>query len=104
MMPLVRMPFAISSSSLVKRALAFSFVISQPPKTLLLTHRAEKRRPPTLYDPLDLAAASRRDTGFALAVVDAKMVLEIAKLAVGLAVIAQRRSARLDGVVEHRLD
>src|SRR5258707_915568 len=72
--------------------------------TLLLTHRTEKRRPPVLHDPLDLAAASRRNALFALAVIDAEMVLEIAKLAIGPAVIAQRRSAGLYGVIEHRLD
>src|SRR5258708_39437829 len=72
--------------------------------TLLLTHRTEKRRPPILHDPLDLAATFRRNARFALAVIDAEMVLEIAKLAIGPAVIAQRGSARLDGVIEHRLD
>src|SRR5215467_14400137 len=71
---------------------------------LLLAHRAEERRPSILRDPLDGAPASLRNTGFALAVIDAEMVLEIARLAVGLAVIAQRRAARLDGSMEHRLD
>src|SRR5258708_31891661 len=32
------------------------------------------------------------------------MVRKIAQFPVGLAVTAQRRSARLDGVIEHRLD
>src|SRR5216683_2833101 len=106
MMPLACMPFAISSSSLVKRALVFSLVVMSHlnQKTLPLTHWTQKRRPPVLHDPLNLATASRRNARFALAVIDAEMVLEIAKLAIGLAVIAQRRSAGLDGVVEHRLD
>ena len=55
-----------------------------------LTNRAEKRRSPILGDPLHGAAASRRHAWFARAIIDAKMVLEIAKLPVGAAVIAQR--------------
>src|SRR5262249_37398331 len=71
---------------------------------LLLTHRTEERRSPVLHDPLDGAAASWRHARFTLTVIDAETMLEIAKLAIGLAVIAQRRSAPLDGVAEHRLD
>ena len=48
-------------------------------------------------------AAARR-ARLALAVIDAEVVLEIAELAVGAAVVAQRRAAGLDGVLEHRLD
>ena len=47
---------------------------------------------------------SRRRARLALAIVDAEIVLEIAELAIGPAVIAQRRAAGRDGVVEHRLD
>src|SRR5262249_12389981 len=54
-----------------------------------LTHRAEKRRAPVLHHPLHGAAASRCYTRFALAVIDAEMMLEIAKLAIGVAVVAQ---------------
>ena len=53
------------------------------------------------------AGSCRRSRGrafFALAVVDPEIVLEIAERAVGAAMIAQRRAAGLDRVVEHRLD
>src|SRR5258708_1176176 len=71
---------------------------------LFLAHRTEIRRTPALHDPLHRAVAARRNARFALAVVNAKMVLEISELAIGLAVIAQRRAAGLDGVIEHCLD
>src|SRR3954447_24814600 len=71
---------------------------------LLLTHRAEKRRPRPLHDAPDPALAFRGRTCRAGAVVDAERMLEIAEVAVGLAMIAQRRAAGLDGIVQHRLD
>jgi hypothetical protein len=37
-------------------------------------------------------------------VIDPEIVLEHAELAVGAAMVAQRRAAGLDGLVEHRLD
>ena len=46
----------------------------------------------------------RRRARLALAVVDAEMMLEHAEFAVGEPVIAQRRAAGLDRIVEHRLD
>ena len=41
---------------------------------------------------------------FAFAIVDLKRVLEITELAGGLAMIAQRRAAGRDGLVEHRVN
>ena len=69
-----------------------------------LAHRAEERRARALHDALDGAAATGRDAFLAGAVVDAERVLEIAEVAVGLAVIAQRGAAGTNRVVQHRLD
>src|SRR5687768_8363697 len=68
---------------------------------LLLTNRTEERRAPALHDALDGAFAAGRDAALALAVVDPEVVLEHAKRAVGQAVVAQRRAAGLDRIVEH---
>src|SRR5579871_1061727 len=65
------------------------------PPLLPLAHRTEERRSCVLHDPLYHPAASLRDAGLALSVVDAEAVLEVAEFAVGLAVIAQRRAAGL---------
>jgi hypothetical protein len=56
--------------------------------SLALAHRAEKRRSAGLDHAADGALAARRRAAFAGAVVDAEIVLEIAELAVGAAVIA----------------
>src|SRR5580700_8113696 len=71
---------------------------------LLLAARAIKRRAAVLHDALDCAAAAGRAAFFAFAVVDPEIMLEHAESAVGQLVIAQRRAAGFDGVVEHALD
>src|SRR5581483_3331119 len=71
---------------------------------LFLAARAKESRAAVLHDALDRAFASRRDAGLALAVIDAEIVLEIAERAVGAPMIAQRRAARLDRIVEHGSD
>src|ERR1043165_7389109 len=71
---------------------------------LFLTHRAEEGRARALHDAFDRALEFRRRAFLAGAIVDPERVLEIAEVAVGLAVIAQRRAAGLDRVVQHRLD
>src|SRR5439155_22674492 len=71
---------------------------------LFLAHRTKKRRTPGLHDAPHGALAARRYARLALAVVDAEVVLEQPKLAVGAGVVAQRGAAGLDRVIEHRLD
>ena len=71
---------------------------------LFLADRAEEGGASVLHDAAHGAVAARRRAGLTLAVVDPEMMLEIAEIAVGAAVIAQRRTAGLDGVVEHGLD
>src|ERR1043165_3438277 len=67
----------------------------------LLALRAPEGRAAVLGEALDHAPA----TAFlAFAVVDQEVVLEIAELAIGLAVIAQRRTAGLDPLVQPRMD
>src|SRR5689334_6498882 len=70
----------------------------------LLALRAPERRTAVLVEAADGAAAARRPAFFALAVVDLERVLEVAKLARGLAMVAQRRAAGLDRLVQHRVD
>ena len=67
----------------------------------LLAFRAPEGRTPVLGEPLDDAAASGGLAFLAFAVIDLKRMLEIAEFARGLAMIAQRRAAGLDGLVEH---
>src|SRR5262249_53025805 len=74
------------------------------PRLLALAHRAKERRPAGLDHAPDGAIAARRRAAFAGAVVDAEIVLEIAELAVGAAMIAQRGAAGGDRVREHGLD
>src|SRR6266542_3103326 len=64
-----------------------------PLRHLALADRAKKRRSAALHHAPDGAFAARRGAAFAGAVVDAEIVLEIAELAVGAAVIAQRGAA-----------
>src|SRR5262245_51650300 len=71
---------------------------------LLLTHWAEERGTSALHDAADRTGAARRHTLLTFAVVDAEVMLEVSELARGLAVVAQRRAALLDGIVEYRLD
>ena len=73
-------------------------------RALFLAHRAKERRAAGLHDAPDRAAAAGRRAWLALAVIDAEIVLEIAELAVGAAMVAQRRAAGRDRVLEHRLD
>src|SRR5262249_50311444 len=77
---------------------------SASPNGSLLAHRAEERRAPVLHHALHCPFAARGGAWFALAVIDAEMMLKISELAVRLAVVAQRRAAGLDRRVEHRLD
>src|SRR6185437_9011152 len=69
-----------------------------------LALRAPESRAAVLGEAADNAAAAGSSTCFAFPVVDLKRMLEVAKLAVGLAVIAQRGAAGLDRLVEHRAD
>src|SRR3954451_14747993 len=71
---------------------------------LLLAHRAKERRSAGLHHAFDGAAAIRRRARLGLAIVNPEIVLEIAQLAIGAAVIATRRAAGRDGVLEHGLD
>src|SRR4051794_20485826 len=71
-------------------------------RSSLLTHRTEKRAPRPLHDAPDRALAARRYAFLTGAVVDPEIVLEIAELAVGAAMIAQRRAAGADRIVEDR--
>src|SRR4051812_42409208 len=73
------------------------------PKSLL-ADRTEKRRARALYDALDRPLAFRRGALLTGAIVDAEGMLEIAEIAIGLPMIAQRRATCLDRVVQHRLD
>src|SRR5579884_426426 len=70
----------------------------------LLADRTVEGRARALDDAPDRAAAARARTRLALAVVDAEPVLKQAELAVGTAVVAQRRAARLDGIAQHCAD
>src|SRR5580700_5251053 len=71
---------------------------------LLLTDRTPESRTSALNDATHPPSASGGGTGLALAVIDAKIVLEQPQLTVGAAVIAQRRAAGFDRLVEHVLD
>src|SRR5664279_1031182 len=73
-------------------------------RELLLAFRAPERRAPVLGEALDDAAAAGGLALLALAIVDLKGMLEIAELAGGLAMIAQRRAAGLDRLVQHRVN
>src|SRR3954452_1972275 len=70
----------------------------------LLALRAPEGRAAVLVEAAHRAAAARRLTFLAFAIVDLEGVLEIAKLAGSLAMIAQRRAAGLDRLVQHRVD
>jgi hypothetical protein len=66
-----------------------------------LTLRAPERRSPVLHKTLHDPRAAIRFTFLALVVVDLKRMLEIAEFAGGLAVVAQRRAAGVNGLIEH---
>src|SRR3569623_2105529 len=72
--------------------------------TSLLTSRAPEGGAPVLSEPLHGATTAARPARLALAIVDLKRVLEIAELARGLAMVAQRRAARLNRGVQHGAD
>src|SRR6266550_521829 len=78
--------------------------VSQALSGLALADWAEERRSAALHHPPDDAIAARRRAGFPGTIIDAEIVLEIAKPAVGAAVVAQRRAAGRDRLREHRLD
>jgi hypothetical protein len=66
-----------------------------------LTLRTKKRRAARLHDAADTAVravAGAIRAAFALAVIDGKGVLEVSKLAIGTAVVAQARPAGRDGL------
>src|SRR5687767_4261745 len=77
---------------------------SQPVWMLLLAGGAEKGGAAGLHDALHLAFATAGNAGLSLAVIDPKIMLEGAKLAVGPLVVAQRGAAGLDRILQHRLD
>src|SRR5579862_7746294 len=70
----------------------------------LLARRTIERRAPVLHDAPDGAWTTGRAALFAFAVVDTEAMLEHAEPAVGEFVIAQRRAAGFDRVVENNLD
>src|SRR5262245_60593296 len=69
-----------------------------------LASAAIERRASGLDDALDNAIATGSRTPLALAVVGAKLVLEGAEFAGGLAVITQGGASLVDGIDQHRLD
>src|SRR5438132_291009 len=71
---------------------------------LALTERTIECGPATLHHAPDRAGAAWRWTGVAGAIIDAEIVLKIAELTVGAAVIAQRGAACGDRLGEHGLD
>src|SRR5215813_3903156 len=70
----------------------------------LLALRTPEGRSPVLGEAADHAAAARHATHLAFSVIDLERMLEIAELAGGLAMIAQRRAAGLDRLIQHRVD
>src|ERR1700733_9921936 len=70
----------------------------------LLAFRAPERRASVLGEAPHDAAAACGLAFLAFAVIDLKRVLEIAEFAGGLAMIAQRRAAGLDGLIEHAVN
>src|SRR5689334_8728225 len=79
----------------------YSFCTSGETTRSFLALRAPEGRAAVLGEALDHAATA---AFLAFAVVDQERVLEIAELAVGLAMVAQRRAAGLDRLVQHRVD
>src|SRR5580704_16116299 len=77
-------------------------LIGNLPSALLLG--AEERRSPGLDDAAHALGAGATGAGFALAAVDCPAVLEVAELAIGLDIVAQRRAAGLDRLGKHRFD
>src|SRR4029077_19473052 len=77
--------------------------MASPPYSALPLRTIESR-PPGLHDALDGAAAVATRTGLALASVDRPLMLEIAKLARGLNIVAQGRAAGADGPAQHLAD
>src|ERR1700745_1877822 len=73
-------------------------------KRLLLAFRAPEGGAPVLSEAPDDPAAAGRAACFAFAVVDLEGMLEIAELAIGLAMVAQRLAGRLDRLVQHLVD
>src|SRR5262245_43180729 len=71
---------------------------------LLLALRAPEGRATILVEAADGAAAAGGAAFLALAVVDLERMLEITELARCLAMVAQRRAAGLDRLVQHRVD
>src|SRR5258708_5272104 len=70
----------------------------------LLAFRAPERRAAVLRETSHDAATARGLAFLAFAVVDLKGMLEIAEFAGGLAMIAQRRAAGLDRLIQHRVN
>src|SRR5882757_2962685 len=70
----------------------------------LLTFRAPERRAAVLRKAPHDAATAGGLAFLTLAVVDLKGMLEIAEFAGGLAMIAQRRAAGLDRLIQHRVN
>src|SRR4029077_11800449 len=71
---------------------------------LVLTGWTIESRPSSLDDAAYGSSAAFFGARIALASVDFEAVLKLAERAVSLLIIAKRRAARLDRVVEHRLD
>src|ERR1700730_178775 len=70
----------------------------------LLAFRTPECRAPVLGEPPHDSNAACGLAFLAFAVVYPERVLEIAEFARGLAMVAQRRAAGLDGLVQHRVD
>src|SRR5436309_11950494 len=76
----------------------------KPPVWLSLTDGTKKCRSAALHHAPDRAGATWGPAGLADAIIDTEIVLKIAELTVGAAVIAQRGAACRDGRGEHCLD
>src|SRR5450631_2771670 len=70
----------------------------------LLALRTPEGRASVLGEPLDDAAAAVCLAFLAFAVINLDRVLEIAEFAGGLAMVAQRRAAGLDRLIQHRVN
>src|SRR5258708_27556494 len=81
-----------------------SYVFSAMSLSSTLFFRTKKRRAARLGDAAHAFGASAAGAGLALLAVDRPAMLEIAELAIGLDIVAQRRSPGLDRLAQHRFD
>src|SRR5262249_54237244 len=75
-----------------------------PRKGLALTDGTVKGRAVGLHDAADMTLTTPPRARLSFAIIDGKSVLEIPRPAVGSNIVAQRRAAGLDCLLENRLD